>query len=142
VATAVLADHALRFHKRGRDGSAKCDVLPEPGARVHGVVYRVDAADRPALDRSEGGYDRVDVVLQLAAGTCRAFTYRARPAFVDPGLRPYDWYRDVVCLGARHQGLPPDYVAMLEAVPAQPDPDAARAAGGAALVARLRAATG
>jgi hypothetical protein len=142
VATAVLGDHGLRFHKRSRDGSAKCDAFPEPGAAVHGAVYRLDAAERPALDRSEEGYDGVDVTLRLAAGTCTAFTYRAQPDFVDPGLRPYDWYRDVVCLGARHRRLPQAWVAMLEAIPAAPDPNAERAARGAALLARLRAARG
>ena len=120
-----------------RDGSAKCDAFPEPGAAVHGVVYRLDAEERPALDRGEGGYDRVDVTLQSAAGSCTAFTYRARPELVAPGLRPYDWYRDLVCLGARLHHLPAEYVAMLAAVSAQADPDAERAARGAALLARL-----
>ena len=38
---AVLARHVLRFHKRGRDGSAKCDAwfTGDPTDRLYGVVY-------------------------------------------------------------------------------------------------------
>jgi gamma-glutamylcyclotransferase len=45
---------------------------------------------------------------------------------VDAGLPPYSWYKALVLAGARQHGLPVDYVAMLEAVIAVQDGDAAR----------------
>lgn len=49
----------LRFHKRGRDGSGKCDAFAT-GARthiLHGVLFGMSAAQREALHLFEGpGY--------------------------------------------------------------------------------------
>ena len=142
VAPGVLADHELRFHKRSLDGSAKCDAFPWPDAAVHGVLYRLDTAEQAALDRAEPGYDRVAVSVTTDAGSREAFTYRARADHVAPALRPYTWYREVVLLGARLQRLPPDYVARIERVPADDDPDAERAGAAARLIESLRVAEG
>jgi hypothetical protein len=109
---------------------------------VHGVLYRLDAVEQAALDRAEPGYDRVAVSVTTEAGSREAFTYRARTDHVAPALRPYTWYREVVLLGARLQRLPPDYVARIERVAAEDDPDAARAAAADRLIASLRAAEG
>jgi len=138
VGVARLAEHALRFHKRGAGPSAKCDVVPEPGGMVYGAVFRLDECDLARLDAAEQGYDRVAVRVSVDAGALDAFTYRARPERVAPELPPYRWYRDLVVLGARHHGLPADYVAALGAIAVQDDPDGARAAAMDALLARLR----
>ena len=55
IGTAALAGHTLRFHKAGRDGSAKCDAFFTGSRRdtIHGVVFRIDAAGKRALDRVE-----------------------------------------------------------------------------------------
>ena len=98
VATAVLADHALRFHKRGRDGSAKCDAFPEPGAAVHGVVYRLDAEERPALDRGEGGYDRVDVTLQSEGRAARLLLMAGVAGWTSEAPRDCRYYRHFVAV--------------------------------------------
>ena len=46
----------------------------------------------------------------------------------DPSLRPLDWYKEHVLRGARAIGLPSAYVASIEAVVAEVDPDKARRA--------------
>ena len=140
--TARLAGHALRFHKRGRDGSAKCNALWTGVGRdvVLGALYRLPAAERARLDRFEGagnGYDRHEVVVEGAAGPLAAFTYLAVSGAVDETLRPFDWYRDLVAAGARRQALPAAYVARVEAVMAIADPDEARALEHARLLACL-----
>jgi hypothetical protein len=135
---AVLAGHALRFHKRGADGSAKCDVVPDDGSRVYGVAFRVHPNDLATLDAAEQGYDRGTLHVSGAAGDLTVFTYRACADRIVPGLEPYRWYRDLVALGARHHGLPADYVAAIEAVVERDDPDRARAAAMALLLERLR----
>jgi hypothetical protein len=126
VGTAVLEHHALRFHKRSRDGSAKCDVVPERGARVHGVLYEVALQDFPQLDTAESGYERVRVNVVVADGTVDAVTYRARPDAIAPDLLPFCWYRALVVLGARHHRLPAAYVDAIEKGPACDDPDPER----------------
>jgi hypothetical protein len=137
---AALPGHTLRFHKRGRDGSAKCDAYASGCATdmVYGVVFALDAAERPALDRAEGsGYCAAPVLLHTSSGaTLSAYTYLAVPAAIDPALRPFRWYLDLVVAGARAHGLPADYVAWLAGTPACADPDTQRAARHARLLRR------
>ena len=125
VGRARLLEHALRWHKLGRDGSGKCDVVFAAGstAVVWGVLYRIDCAEKADLDRIEGlgvGYDEHEVVVATEAGEIRARTYRARPDAVNPALRPRRWYKAHVLDGAHEHGLPASYAAMIEGVEAAP----------------------
>lgn len=127
---AVLHGHALAFHKRGVDGSAKCDVVDtgNPGSRVYGVVYALDEEHLPRLDLAEGNgfcYNRRTVEVDVGSGTLiHAECYFAND--VSPGLMPYTWYREHVLTGARHAGLPAWYLADIAAIPCQLDPDQLR----------------
>ena len=56
---------------------------------------------------------------------------------IDRSAVPYDWYKAFALAGAKEHGLPPAYIAALEAAPPKVDLDANRAATSAAL---LRAA--
>ena len=119
-AVAFLEHHRLVCNKRGRDGSAKANLAPAAGHRAWGVLYRIDPAHLEALDRFEGGYERVEVEVRTAAGdTRRATTYRSDQIASDP--TPFDWYRSMILEGAREHGLPEEYLALLEALPARPD---------------------
>lgn len=134
VAVGWLAGYDLRFHKRGRDGSGKGDAHPTASHvdRLWGGVAALSADDLMRLDEIEGvgsGYDRVDVQVTLAGGeTAAAHTYRASAAFVDPDLRPFGWYLDLVVRGARARGLPGPYIDRIAAVESVPDPDPDRKA--------------
>lgn len=114
---AVLRGHRLCFHKRGRDGSGKCDAAPaRPGDLVHGVLWALPRRHLRALDRAEDlgrGYDRVPVRVACRGRMRTAFTYQARAEAIDPKLVPFDWYLGWVLRGARHQGLPRRYVRAL-----------------------------
>lgn len=126
LGTAVLAGHALRFHKAGRDGSAKCDAFhtADVSDAIHGVLFHIDDAGKSVLDRVEGlgaGYDEKQVT--LACGTT-AITYVA--THIDEGLLPFHWYKQHVLVGAREARLPVDYVGLIECHPSREDPDAAR----------------
>ena len=130
VTVATLHGHELRFHKAGRDGSAKCDAFAngDPGHRVVGVVFELDPAEKPALDRVEGlgqGYEEKTIELTAQAGRIvTACTYYA--THIDPGLRPYHWYKHHVLSGARDHGLPEPYLQRIEAVAAIADPQPER----------------
>lgn len=122
---AVLTGYRLRFHKRGRDGSGKCNVVAtdDPGDAVHGRLFRVPAAGLDALDRCEGrGYLRERLTVEHAGGATQAVLYVARPDWIDEALAPFDWYHRYVLEGAREAGLPAAYRAAIAAVAARPDP--------------------
>lgn len=130
VSVATLSGHALRFHKSGQDGSAKCDAFATADANdaVIGVLFELDTADKVTLDRYEGlgaGYDDKRVVVRTPDGDMHvAVTYAATQ--IDPTLTPYEWYVAHVLRGAREHGLPAEYLARIAAVTTRADPDRAR----------------
>ena len=115
-----LPRHILRWHKVGRDGSGKCDIVPAGRSEVvWGVLFDVAWSEKHALDAAEGvgiGYFEKEVRILTGDGERRALTYHANPDRIDPDLRPRDWYKDHVVRGAREHGLPADYIRMLERV--------------------------
>ncbi len=132
VGVATLPEYALRFHKRSKDGSGKCDacLTREPTDLVFGVVFDIAPEDKERLDRAEGvgsGYEEREVSVELDGESCKAFLYVAQRKCTDPGLAPYDWYRDWVLMGAREHHLPDDYIRAIEKIQTYPDPDGAQA---------------
>lgn len=130
LGTGALLGYELRWHKVSKDGSGKCDVVPskEPDARVLGVLYEIPESEKPRLDGAEGlghGYDEKLVQVGTASGPASAVIYYATT--VDPAIVPYTWYKSIVVAGAKEHSLAPDYIAMLEAAEAKPDPVARRA---------------
>jgi hypothetical protein len=129
VEVAVWPDRMLRFCKRSEDGSAKCTLLPQIGSRAFGAVYRLDAADKPMLDRIEGlgcGYDEQWQGLPLSDGVVRVFHYCAAEDYLDHALQPYDWYKQLVLAGARYHGFPDPYIRGIEQAASLEDPDPER----------------
>ena len=131
LGNARLRGYRLRFHKRGRDSSAKCDAW-RTGQRtdlVHGVVYSIARSDGRALDLAEDlgrGYDREPVWVTLGVRRRIVFSYLTRPEAIDDDLRPLDWYLDYVLRGARHHGLPGRYLSRIARENAVQDPERAR----------------
>lgn len=128
VGSAELAGHQLAFHKAGRDGSAKCDIVPQADASVYGVVFEIDADEKPLLDRCEDlgrGYRIETVMLDVPNhGRLSAFTYAAM--LIDRRLQPFDWYKQHVLFGATANKLPQDYIAAIAAVVCIVDENAQR----------------
>lgn len=130
---AAIAGREVRFHKRGwLDGSGKADLVPveRPGAVAHGVVYEIAAQQRELLDRAEGlgrGYRHEAVTVTVAGQSIEAFTYRGEPGAIDPQLRPFSWYLELVVAGARENRLPAAYIRRLGAVETIEDADRGRA---------------
>lgn len=130
VGVATLRDFRLAFRKLAGDGSTKCDLEPAPGETVRGVLYRFDAAEQGNLDAAEGpGYARTTVEVAPVGGdrSIEVWTYMARAGWIGSG-RPFTWYRALVAAGAGEHGFPPEYIAAVEAIAADPDPDESRAA--------------
>ncbi|TRC72039.1 hypothetical protein FJV83_31435 [Mesorhizobium sp. WSM4307] len=133
LGTATLVGHQLRFHKKSRDDSTKCDAYYTgvPTDTVVGVVYEIPKSQKAALDKAEGvghGYDEVTVALVRSDGTTvEATTYIAAEAAIDPDCKPYTWYRDFVRLGAEEHEFPDAYIKdFILGVDAVADPDEKR----------------
>jgi hypothetical protein len=92
------------------------------------VVYEISAVDKQGLDEKEGlgnGYEQKNVPIVADNGEgIEAIMYYATNT--DTSLRPYDWYKEHVLLGAREHGLPAEYIAAIEVVSPVPDPNAQR----------------
>ena len=129
LGVAELTGFELRWHKRSKDGSGKCDIVSASSseARVFGVLYQVAVHEKRDLDRAEGlgqGYSEIDIEVLFEGERIVAKAYQATD--IDRSLKPYSWYRALVVAGAREHRLPEDYIELLEAVAAQKDPDCAR----------------
>ncbi len=90
----------------------------EAGSRTHGVAHLLDEAAAAWLDQTEGVhaglYFREDVVVVTDAGVLPGFAYRSARTAV--GRKPSARYLDILLDGARHHGLPAEYVRALEAL--------------------------
>jgi len=132
LGSAILEGHQLRFHKRGQDGSGKCDIYEVNGeeSRVFGVLFALPAAEKAALDGIEGlgaGYEeKVVSVIDTDGRRSQAVTYYAND--ITDALRPFCWYRHHVIAGAQEFQLPQDYVQAIANVPYVSDRDDARRA--------------
>ena len=138
IGAAHVDGYVLRFHKRSTDGSGKCDAVctGNPDDRLWGSLDLLTDEQISKLDRFEKGYSREQIYLTVGEKTVEAAIYLAKPSAVDPGLVPYDWYKDYVLAGARELGLPSRYVEIVEAVPSKPDPNPGTSGGEPALNAR------
>lgn len=124
---AKLPDHELRWHKRSKDNSGKCDVVACQGKRVVGVLYRIEGSDKAELDRAEGlghGYEEIEAHVLHDGNKVIAKAYQATAT--DESLTPYGWYKALVIAGAQENGLPLDYVEQLKLVISTDDPDRTR----------------
>ena len=128
---AFLRGYRSGFRKRGRDGSAKCDIWPTGRRRdlVQGVVYRIARGERRLIDRAEDlgrGYEMVRLRVSMDGRPRQVFAYLALPDAVVEGLLPFDWYLDYMVRGGRYHRLPGRYLAALTRIGGLRDPNAAR----------------
>lgn len=142
LGVAELPGYELRWHKKSRDRSGKCDIVKSdrPGASVFGVLFEIACSEKVKLDKAEGlgaGYDETQVQVLLGAHHRTVNAYIATDT--DPMLKSYTWYRALVVAGAKEHGLPAEYVAGLEAVLADVDPDQARHGKNMAFIGKVRA---
>jgi gamma-glutamylcyclotransferase (GGCT)/AIG2-like uncharacterized protein YtfP len=108
---AVLEGYRLAFRGRStRWGGGVATVLPAPGARVHGLLYRLIPADLASLDDFEGYptvYDHLRVTVTARDGSPQeALTYRKRSGEpLAPSLRYlHQMWRNYLAFGLE-QGL-------------------------------------
>jgi hypothetical protein len=143
VGITELSGYELAFHKRGRDGSGKCNLVKASGEHrsAFGAVYVLDRREKPRLDQAEGngkGYLDYPFDAVIEGTEYRCFAYRAQPTHIAHHSLPYRWYRELVLLGARFLGFPDTYVRSIATVESMPDPDTHRCEQNEALLRRIR----
>jgi len=125
ITKARLDNHQLRFHKRSRDGSGKCNANYVGNAvdTIYGVVFEMTVSQKRLLDVYEGlgnGYDQKAISVIASNGkTLMVLYYYATE--IDNSLKPYEWYKQHVLQGAYEHGLPSDYIASIESIKTVPD---------------------
>jgi cation transport regulator ChaC len=116
TAVARLDGWGLRFDLPiGSGERAVANVRLQGDEHVWGIAYLLSPGDAAHLDRTEGvprAYRRVPVALELASGEAvQGYTLASERG--QAGRKPSRRYMGLLLAGARHHGLPPEYVAFL-----------------------------
>jgi len=125
VTTSFLSDWSLHFHKLGKDGSGKCNIISGSGG-VHVAIFDISAEDKLALDKIEGLGSGYSELLLTIPGIGECASYTAQETHIDITLVPYDWYRELVLMGARVHGFPNNYLDRINSRPVCRDRDLGR----------------
>src|SRR5262245_10915381 len=128
ICIAKLPGHKLAFTRlseRRQCGTA--DVVQARGSEVWGVVYRLDECDFAPLEEFEGcvpggtnnAYDRVELQVFQDGDEARStsvwiYVVNAKS---EAEHVPNAEYKRLITGGARHWGLPQQYIALLDAIP-------------------------
>lgn len=121
VGRGTIRDWRVVYDKPGADGTAKANLRESTGSEVQGVVYELDASDRPALDRAEPNYTPLTVEAVLDDGrVVEALSYRFTSEGTDD--LPADWYVSLVTSGAARHGLSDRYVSSSLSSRSRPEP--------------------
>lgn len=128
IGTLGLMGWQLRFHKRGQDASAKCNIIQTGRTAdvVYGAIYEMLASEKVPLDKIEGlgaGYRLAHIDI---ANVGSAFFYVAEAAFIDNDLLPFAWYKELVMAGGQLHAFPSTYLEQIATVKVMPDADTAR----------------
>ncbi len=114
IGHATLPDYRLRFSRRSlRRNCGALDVVPEPGAQVEGVLYRLPFRVSDRLDEREevprGGYRREAIAVYVQGQRYPDVRTYVVVDKLPEELAPNDWYFNVVMRGAVTCGLPEQY---------------------------------
>ena len=102
-------------------GESFANLISEAGAETCGVLYEITADEMAHIDLTEGvlleNYRRIEIeAVPLTATTpLRAYTLVSDKH--SPELQPSEYYMALLIEGAETHGLPPEWIAMLRAIP-------------------------
>ncbi|XP_063040909.1 gamma-glutamylcyclotransferase a [Engraulis encrasicolus] len=114
--TGRLKDYMLRFGLWGekvqcRWNGGVATIEESPGAEVWGVVWKLSNDNLPSLDKQEEVYSPLQVTVETDSGTLLCRTYQMNGFCA---CLPSPQYKQVLCLGAQQNGLPPQYIKALQ----------------------------
>lgn len=95
-----------------------------------GIIIQIADNEKEALDKEEGlgkGYNERNIIVTVEnKGPIEVYSYIADPAHVQDDLWPYDWYRDMVVVGAIENNTAIECISFLNKFPFTIDPDQSR----------------
>ena len=124
IALGELKDYRLAFPLRSKSrGCGTAGAIPEQGQTVWGVVYEIEECDLGTLDRAEdfirGGSDNSYTreekeVYALGDGNKPLLVSVYLPIRQQNPPLPTAEYKRLIIEGAKHWGLPAEYIRFLE----------------------------
>ncbi len=140
IGVARLPGYRLVFHKKGKDGSGKGDIVKTDAVSdlVYGAIYKIDPQHKAILDKIEGeGYTDRKITLVCNGYRYSCYTYTARPQHINSDLKPFNWYVQLIVLGARFLNFPADYITEIAHVDTTDDRDGDRKQNNFDLIERM-----
>jgi gamma-glutamylcyclotransferase (GGCT)/AIG2-like uncharacterized protein YtfP len=103
--SAILGDWRLEFNKQAARNPLEgfANIVPDPGNRVEGVLYEMEAEDLHKLDHYEGyphQYTRCEIAVTCNGEEESAVVYVAQPDRVKAVLKPSAEYLSRIRQGA------------------------------------------
>jgi gamma-glutamylcyclotransferase (GGCT)/AIG2-like uncharacterized protein YtfP len=130
IALAELKNYRLAFPLRSKSrGCGTAGAIPEAGQTVWGVVYEIEECDLGTLDRAEdfirGGNDNSYTreekeVYAVGDGNKPLVVSVYLPIQQQNPPLPTAEYKRIIIEGAKHWGLPAEYIRFLEEVRTAP----------------------
>lgn len=129
--TCTITGWRLTFRKHSTDGSAKCDAYStgNPSDELWIAVFNIPESEEEALDNAEGlghGYHKDKIQLTMDGEDLAAKIYLADEEAIVTDA-PYEWYKQMVLLGAEYHLFPSSYMEPIQEVASKTDPDESRA---------------
>ena len=117
---AEILDHRIDFN--GLGGYA--EAVPKLGASFHGVLHKMTSKDMKALDRLEGGYQRIPATVRLYNNTllpyCSVYSRASILAGTPNVFRPSERYMSLLIQGCEQHNVKKSYIDYLRSIPSTP----------------------
>ncbi len=132
IGTGQLYHHQLRLHKESTDRSAKADAFytGQEHDYLWGVLHHLKAGQKAQLDKFENlgfsYFEKKAEVQTMEDEKYEAIFYVAANQFINPKIKPYEWYMNFIVKGALEHQLPAKYINLLQSIPFTTDPDQER----------------
>lgn len=128
IGQAVLCNYKLIFNKISKDKSGKASIEFTNNSQdsVWGIIVSIDEKQKKQLDRYEGlgsGYIEKKVSVKIDEVTDEVMAYIAKDDCKDNSLKPFDWYKGFIVLGAIEHNLPSGYLNQLKNIAYDTDND-------------------
>lgn len=121
-----LPKHSLQFNKVSIDGSLKANISSNDKEDVYGIIFKINPNKKEELDKAEGlgkGYieQEIEVEFLQSKEKINAFTYLADSIDNSGSNMPYDWYLELITIGAEEHKLPLEYIDRIKSTSTKQD---------------------
>ena len=118
---ARLPNYRFAFNKikSSEKKTGYANIVPDSGAEVWGVIFRMSDVKLDDMDGYEGvptNHYRRKIISVFTDDDepHEAITYVAHDGKIQDDLKPEGWYLNHIIIGAKHYDLPPEYISEIE----------------------------